>query len=160
MPLLEMITAGPSMRLSAFDSSVERQRWTRGPSRIGLAPIELALAQIMVLGMVAVDLRGIGRHGAIEVDRQIGNSAGLDKHLKQVDQLLGSAYGERGHEHDSASLDRSTDDFGERVEDRSRWMVPITIGTFADQIVARRRRRGIAIKRPIVPANIAGEQDS
>ena len=38
-------------------------------------------------------------------------------------------------------------------------MVAIAVGAFANQIVAGRRRHGIVVERPVVPADVAGEED-
>ena len=125
----------------------------------GIGLVELALAEIVVLAVLAVDRRGVAGHRAVEIDRQIGNAVVALEHLQEVDQLLRPADGERRDQHHAAALDRALDDARQRVEDRAVGMIAIAVGAFADEVVARRRRGGIVVERAVVAADVAGEQN-
>ena len=155
MPLLEIMTAGPRTSLRFFDSFTVRQRRTLAAVEDRVGQIELALAQVVVLAVIAINHRGIAGHRAVEINRNRGDAAFALEDLQQIDQLLSAAHGKRGNEHHAAALCRPVDDCRQGVENRLTRVITIAVGAFAHKIVAIGWRGRVVIQRPVVAADIA-----
>ena len=119
MPEEEMITAGPSSLLICFDSAtVVRAACTWSQVELEIGPHGQALGQIVLRGVVAIDVHAADRHRAVEKDRNLRNPLLVHQDLQQVDQLLRPADGKRRHQHHAAARDRRRSPH--RTTDRAR----------------------------------------
>ena len=87
----------------------------------------------------------VHRERAVDEDRYGGQPVLIHELMQQENQLLGAPYGERGNDQAAAARDGACDDFFQRVDRVAGSRVfPAAVGAFHDEVVAWRKRFGIA----------------
>ena len=110
--------------------------------------------------VLLVNLRGLERHGAVEVDRHTRQLAARHQQLQEVNDLLGPSDGEGGdQENPSATQHLASEDLELRIHVFIA-VAPVSISRLQDEIIGFRRGDGVGIDRHPVASNVSREQDS
>ena len=139
IPLLEMITRGPSAALSCFDSCTVRQnRTSRGNRRLRPSSTS-SLVEGMVVQVTGVDGRGVDGHRRVDDDGHLGQVAPVHEFAQDQRHLLDAAHGEGRDQHDAAPADGLGEDALDLVAHGRLVVQAVAVGRLDDQGVARDR---------------------
>ena len=127
--------------------------------RVALAQ-ELGRLLVVVVGVVAIDVGGLGGHRRVEVEREERDLAALDQPIELPDDLLGPADRERRDEEDAAGVGDHPDGLGEDADRLGlRLVLAAAVGRFDEDVVGVGQRRRVAQDRRAGPSEVAGEDD-
>ena len=161
MPEDEMITPGPVElvdlpRLAhacvASCTSVEVE--------LEVGPHGQAFGQIVLRGVIAIDVHAADGHRAVEKDGNLAESASGPSGL-----AAGRSTAAPGRRRTRPPASRRRGAIASCTTSHNwsstltRRMIAIAVGALADQVVARRRRLGIVIQRRVVAAHVARKHD-
>ena len=119
----------------------------------------LGEGQIVVFVVAQVQVGDADGHRAIHEDGKARNAVGVLQLADDVHDGLRAVHGERRDHDHAAAFGDAIDDVRQRILGRIGWMIAVSVGRFAEQHVAARRRFRILQNRLVVAAHIAGKQD-
>jgi hypothetical protein len=119
-------------RLGRRTSDAETGELQRGFLRLDQLPRFV----IEPVAMLAEDVRHVGRHWAVEEDRDVRDSVGVDQPAHVVHQLLSPLDGKHRDDDVAASSDRVVDDRFQLVLDAATLnVIAVAVGRFHDDVV-------------------------
>ena len=121
---------------------------------------QLAFAQIVILTIPAIDVRGIDGHRAVEKIGSVGirfcpSTPAANKSIAATRPMANAA--------NNITPPRSigaSHHLAQFVQHRLVGMLAVAVGAFANQVIAGRRRSRIVVQRRVVAAHVAGKQDA